>query len=124
MKKKDFIIILAVLVLILLSLSLRFFIKKGEKDRVIISYQNKKESYEIENEPKIIVIDQGNGKINKVYISKEEIYMLESSCKNQLCVKQGKMMPGKIKNRAMGNYIICLPHELTVELETKKEAFP
>lgn len=112
---------MVVLLLLLLSFGLRLLWKKETKNRVIITYKDKREVHEMKKEPEIITIDQGNGMVNKIYISSEEVYMLESSCNNQLCVQQGKMMPGKIRNRLMGRYIICLPHELTVEMETEEK---
>lgn len=110
------------MILLLISVVVRLAVKNGKTDRVIITYGGKKEIYELQDKPVTVTVDQGDHKINKIHISKKEIYMLESTCKNQLCVHQGKMTPGNIKNRLMGRYIICLPHELTIELETEEEA--
>lgn len=108
----------SVFVLIIIALFVRFCssLAKGKEDKVVITYQNKKEIYTITDKPQTITIDQGNNIINKIHIEKDNVYMEESTCKNQLCIAQGKMTPGNIRNRPNGRYIICLPHKLTVEL--------
>lgn len=124
MKKKDVIIIAVILLLLSVSFLYRNIAKNHHavsKDRVIIKYDNKEEIYEIKETPQIITIDQGAGIINEICISKDGIYMLKSTCKNQLCVRQPKMTPENIKNRIMGRYIVCLPHKLTIELETGED---
>lgn len=121
MKKKDLLIISIILLLLPGSFLYRNTMNTSSGNRVIIKYGDKEEIYEIKEKPQIITIDQGAGMVNEVYISKDGIYMLKSSCKNQLCVHQPKMTPGNIKNRIMGRYIVCLPHKLTIELETGKD---
>lgn len=118
MKKKDIYVYLAVFLMIAVAIGLRFIGQKSssKKDCVIISFKKEKQIHEIKDKPYTVVIDQGNNMINKIHIEKDNVFMEESTCKNQLCVMQGKMSPGNIKNRPNGRYIICLPHKLTVEL--------
>lgn len=120
MKRKDLIIMLAVALMVLSAFMYRLIINKSDNyDRVIIKYQDKTKVYVLPDEPERIEINQGDGIINIIEISKKGVEMVYSTCKNQLCVKQGKMTPGNIKGRATGRFIICLPHKLTVELAKK-----
>ena len=118
MKKKDIYVYLSIFVLITAALSFRLIGQKSnsKNDYVTISYKDKKQVYEIKDKPYTVTVDQGNNMINKIHIEKDNVFMEESTCKNQLCIMQGKMTPGNIKSRPNGRYIICLPHKLTVEL--------
>ncbi len=118
MKKKDIYVYLTLFVLIIIAVGFRFIGQKSnsKNDRVTISFKDKKQVYEIKDKPYTVTINQGNNIINKIHIEKDNVFMEESTCKNQLCVMQGKMTPGNIKSRPNGRYIICLPHKLTVEL--------
>ena len=65
---------------------------------------------------KIITLRQEDGKINKVHITPEKVYMESSTCDNQDCVQQGEVHMDTYKTRILGTYIICLPNNVSIEM--------
>lgn len=59
---------------------------------------------------------------NRVSLSPEGIFMQHSNCSNQSCVKQGTVSLKNREGRVLYNRIICLPHELMLELLSPDEA--
>ncbi|MBP3703179.1 MAG: NusG domain II-containing protein [Lachnospiraceae bacterium] len=51
--------------------------------------------------------------INVIVIENGEVFMQEADCPDKACVRQGKI-------RQSGEAIICLPHQLTVEIPADK----
>ncbi len=71
--------------------------------------------------PRIIVVDQGDGKVNVVAIGADGVCMASSTCPNQLCVQQGVIDPSRRNDFPPGNRIICLPNGVTVALTDAEE---
>ena len=65
---------------------------------------------------KIITLRQDDGKINKVHITPEKVYMESSTCDNQDCVQQGEVHVDTYKDRILGTYVICLPNNVSIEM--------
>ncbi len=65
---------------------------------------------------KIITLKQEDGKINKVHITPETVYMESSTCDNQDCVQQGEIHVDTYQDRILGTYVICLPNNVTIEM--------
>ena len=65
---------------------------------------------------KIITLKQEDGKINKVHITPEKVYMESSTCDNQDCVQQGEIHVDTYQDRILGTYVICLPNNVTIEM--------
>ena len=65
---------------------------------------------------KIITLRQQDGKINKVHITPEKVYMESSTCDNQDCVGQGEIHIDTYKTRILSTYIICLPNNVQIEM--------
>ena len=65
---------------------------------------------------KIITLRQEDGKINKVHITPEKVYMESSTCENQDCVGQGEIHIDTYQDRILGTFVICLPNNVTVEM--------
>ena len=65
---------------------------------------------------KIITLRQEDGKINKVHITPEKVYMESSTCDNQDCVGQGEVHVDTYKDRILSTYIICLPNNVSIEM--------
>ena len=65
---------------------------------------------------KIITLKQDDGKLNKVHITPETVYMEFSTCENQDCVGQGEVHVDTYKDRILGTYIICLPNNVSIEM--------
>ena len=70
---------------------------------------------------KIITIRQDDGKVNLVHITPEKVYMESSTCENQDCVGQGEISLDNYDKRILGTYVICLPNNVTIELEPAGE---
>lgn len=60
-------------------------------------------------EPRQIRVDTGNGGYNTIRLSWEGVDITESNCRDQICVKWGRI-------RAPGQSIICLPHRLVLKI--------
>lgn len=54
-------------------------------------------------------------------VGPEGIRMAESSCENQDCVEQGLVTLENRDTRPLGNMIICLPNQVTLELYNREE---
>ena len=65
---------------------------------------------------KIITLRQEDGKINKVHITPECVYMESSTCENQDCVGQGEVHVDTYQDRILSTYIICLPNNVSIEM--------
>ena len=65
---------------------------------------------------KIITIQQEDGKVNKVHITPEKVYMETSTCENQDCVGQGEISLDNYQTRILSTFVICLPNEVTIEM--------
>lgn len=63
-----------------------------------------------------ITIRQENGDVNIVEVDAKGARMVESSCKNQLCVHQSAVTVDNWMYRSLGRAIICLPNRVIVEL--------
>ena len=72
-------------------------------------------------EERDITVDQGNGVVNVIHLQKDGFYMNSSTCDNQLCVTEGVVTLENKASRVLGNYIICLPNGVTLELLNAEE---
>ena len=68
------------------------------------------------NEDDTIRIDQGDGRVNVIEIKDGGVQMAYSTCKNQDCVHEGVVTDESRKKRALGDWIVCLPNGVAVEL--------
>lgn len=64
------------------------------------------------------VIQEETGAKNVIHVTTESIDMKSSTCENQDCVKQGVVSLDNMDSRLLGNMIICLPNQVTLELYT------
>lgn len=104
MKKGDFVIISVIAVTFVVSVIMLFaFSHNGS--RVVIKQNN-----EIIYEESIKINKTVQTETNTVIIKDGEVYMNNSTCKNQICVKSKKISK-------KGESIICLPNKVTVEIE-------
>nr|MBQ1577869.1 NusG domain II-containing protein [Oscillospiraceae bacterium] len=67
-------------------------------------------------------ITQQDGSENVIHIGENSFYMESSNCKNQNCVGQGEVTLENRESRPLFNMVICLPHNLSLELLTREEA--
>ena len=65
-----------------------------------------------------IVLEQEDGKSNTVLIDETGVSMVCANCKNQLCVRTGKLSFAD-DGVLLSNWIICLPNNVSVEVVRK-----
>lgn len=77
----------------------------------------------------IPLIEEGSFKIsfsddeyNIIHVGKNSAYMESSSCDNQNCVGEGEVTLENRDTRVLYNMILCLPHDLSLELIDADEA--
>ena len=58
---------------------------------------------------------------NVIHLTPEGVYMEDSTCENHDCVEQGEVTLDNRKDRILGNFIICLPNQVTLQLFTPDE---
>jgi len=68
------------------------------------------------NEDRSIRIDQGDGRVNVIEIKDGGVQMAYSTCINQDCVHEGVVTDESRKRRALGDWIVCLPNAVSIEL--------
>lgn len=59
--------------------------------------------------------------INIVHVTPTSIDMHEANCDNQDCVEQGEVTLENKATRILGNRIICLPNQVTLQLYSRDE---
>ena len=110
MKKKDMFIITAALLLALALYAVSQLALGTQAAQVVVTVGGE----EVLRRPLAVSdtyeIRQENGDVNIIRVENGAVYMLEANCRDGLCIRQGKM-----KNAA--KTIVCLPHELAVQLE-------
>ena len=101
LKKGDTVILICVFLSIVLSLGFIFF-PKDDGNTVTVKKDNQT-VYEVPlNKNTVLELDG-----NTVEIKNGTVTMRWADCKNQLCVRQGKISKS-------GESIICLPHRVSV----------
>ena len=67
-------------------------------------------------------VSQGKkGAKNVIYVTPDSVAMESSTCDNQLCVGEGTVTLDNKATRILGNYIMCLPNGVTLELLSAAE---
>lgn len=104
MKKND-IILCGIIFVFAAALILIFYLSKTDGDTVIV-----KENNQITAQYPLSVDRAVNLSHNTFTIKDGKVYMSFSDCKNQICVKTGK-----ISKR--GECIVCLPNRVILEIK-------
>ena len=109
MKKKD-IIMIAAMLLAALALYLISQISLGaEASTIVVTLDGK----EVLRRPLAVEstydIAQEDGSLNVIAVENGAVYMKEANCRDGLCIRQGKMKNG-------AKTIVCLPHKVVVQL--------
>lgn len=115
MKKRDLLILGAVLAVAAVLLVAGYFIShSGREDTVEVYLGNALYTSAPLNEDAVLEISQPDGAVNHVEIKGGAVRMLDSNCSNQDCVRIG---PVSAENQGIHfATIVCLPHKVTVEL--------
>ena len=109
MKKKD-IIMIAAMLLAALALYLVSQISLGaEASTIVVTLDGK----EVLRRPLAVEntydIAQDDGSLNVIAVENGAVYMKEANCRDGLCIRQGKMKNG-------AKTIVCLPHKIVIQL--------
>lgn len=96
------------LALILAGICLLFLATRSEGNQVKVTVQGKMTVYDISENQKI-PIDQNGHRTNVLVIKDGEVYMEWADCPDQICVKHKAI-------KRDGESIICLPQEVYVEM--------
>ena len=67
------------------------------------------------------ITQKATGAENVIHVSTEGVYMKSSTCENHDCVQQGEVTLANKGTRILGNMIICLPNQVTLELYSEQE---
>ncbi len=121
-KKRDLVIVAAVLLVAVAGMAaVRFLAPNAPVGRAKIyvgSYVYKEVSLD---EDQVIEIDQGSDVVNHVEVKDGAINMVDSTCPDQQCVHQGEITAENYEDRALRNWIVCLPNQVTIELVLEDE---
>lgn len=74
------------------------------------------------NEEYSFTVKQHNGSENVIHVGVNSFYMESSNCDNQNCVEEGTVTLDNMNERVLFNMILCLPHQLSLEMLTPDEA--
>ena len=67
------------------------------------------------------ILPDGTEAVNTIHLSPEGVYMEDSTCPNHDCVQQGEVTLDNMRDRILGNMIICLPNQVILALYTPEE---
>lgn len=118
MKKRDFLLIAAVLVVSLAAFGIVRFARQtsGAPTQIRISVGDSPVQTVPFGVPAEISLPQENGAENVVVVTATSVYMKSSTCKNQLCVHQTPITAENLEERPMAGLIVCLPNRVTIEV--------
>ena len=70
-----------------------------------------------------VVHPAGSGReiVNVIHVTPSGVYMESANCENQDCVLQGEVTLDNKGSRPLENMIICLPHQVVLELYSTEE---
>lgn len=103
--RNDILLILGLVLIAILGVILYFTLQKKENLLVRVYFDKELiEEVSIVEDKEIIVNDV------IIIIKNEEVYVQASSCKDQICVHQGKI-------RSAGQTITCLPQRVFIQIE-------
>ncbi len=107
--RKADIVLFAALIIIGVLISVLAFSGGTRGASVVVKVDGKEYGTYSLLEDRTVTIEN-NGHVNKITIKNGAVQMAESSCKNQLCVKQGQIF-------STDKSIVCLPNRVTVEIK-------
>jgi len=72
------------------------------------------------DEEAVLRLERGD-MVNEIKLIPDGVYMHASTCDNQDCVMQGTITLENKDERILGNFIVCLPHQVAIELYSRDE---
>jgi hypothetical protein len=123
MRKADWFIIGGVLLLALVAFAASRLLQPADSAATVTIYVGGDVYARISaDDYQAITIDQGDGKVNVVVIDESGVRMDSSTCKNQLCVKQGTLDTHSHSDEILlNNWIICMPNGVSIEVTGLEE---
>lgn len=123
MQKRDWFIIGGVLLLALIAFAASRLLQPANSAATVTIYVGGDVYARVSaDDYQTITIDQGDDKVNVVVIDESGVRMESSTCKNQLCVKQGILdTHAHFDEIMLNNWIICMPNGVSVEMAGGKE---
>lgn len=115
MKRRDIIVIGAVL-LAALGLALLGFALRGGGEEVRVYLDGALYAVLPLDEDTALVIEQPGGAVNIVEVSGGGVRMREANCPTQTCVACGWRYPDDVRALPDAAWIVCLPNRVSVEL--------
>lgn len=114
MKKGDLAVI-SIIVLIGIASILSFGINK-DKDKLLLIVKDEEivSKYSLDNNYKKEVVIEDSIYYNKIYINNGTVKMIESNCKNKICIHSKE-----INNP--GEFIACLPNNLYLKIISEED---
>ena len=67
------------------------------------------------------ILPDGTEAENIIHLTSDGVYMEDSTCEGHDCVQQGIVTLENREERILGNMIICLPNQVTLQLFTPEE---
>lgn len=67
------------------------------------------------------ILPDGTPAENVIHLTPDGVWMEESTCDNHDCIDQGHVTLDNRRDRVLGNMIICLPNQVTLQLMTPEE---
>lgn len=67
------------------------------------------------------LLPNGTEAVNTIHLTPDGVYMEDSTCEGHDCVQQGEVTLDNRDARILGNMIICLPNQVTLQLFTPEE---
>ena len=67
------------------------------------------------------ILPDGTPAENVLHLTPDGVWMEDSTCENHDCVQQGEVTLDNRRDRILGNMIICLPNQVTLQLLTPEE---
>jgi hypothetical protein len=64
----------------------------------------------------------GSDAVNVIHLEPDGFWMEDSNCEGHDCIEEGKVTLENREERVLGSMVICLPHQLMLELITREEA--
>ncbi len=114
LKKGDLLFIIVVLIGLVIFLFIRFagFSAVAKSVEVKVDGITKLKVHLKQSTARIYDIASSEGSLSFI-IDEEKVYVLESTCKDKLCIKEGAIS-------RVGESIICLPNRITISIVGEK----
>ena len=121
MRKKDWLVILGIVILAgALYLAAPLWRPAASEDQVVVTVNQQTYAVIPLSEPKRLTITQADGSQNVLIVTPEGAYMESATCQGHDCILQGPVTLENYELRPNQNFIICLPNRVTVELQVSR----